>query len=78
MIPTRASGGRFGCLGGAFGESCGRLKAETRTKVDEDVAKGRGDENRQKRGEGDRPEYADALRNIHILLMFCIAIFGLF
>ena len=34
--------------------------------VDEDVAKGRGDENRRKRGEGDRPEYADALRNIHI------------
>ena len=26
---------------GVFGESCGRLEPETRTKVDEDVAKGR-------------------------------------
>ena len=34
--------------------------------MDEDVAKGRGDENRRKRGEGRPPESADALRNIHV------------
>ena len=35
--------------------------------MDEDVAKGRRDENRRKRGEGNRPDFADALANIHIL-----------
>ncbi len=35
--------------------------------MDEDVAKGRRDENRRKRGEGDHPEFADALANIHVL-----------
>ena len=34
--------------------------------VDEDVAKGRRDENRRKRGEGSPPESVDALRNIHV------------
>ncbi len=53
---------------GVFGESCGRLEPQTRTKVDEDVAKGaKGDERRRTRGEGNHPEFADALANIRIL-----------
>ena len=35
--------------------------------MDEDVAKGRRNENRRKRGEGDHPEFADALANIPVL-----------
>ena len=35
--------------------------------MDEDVAKGRRDENRRKRGEGNAPIFADALANIHVL-----------